>query len=67
MQIYQLRHLLKQDYLSNMEILIYRNDETELEALYFNDVKDAISHMKLRAIEEGKELSEYIIKIKDVS
>ena len=50
-----------------MEILIYRNDETEFEALYFNDVKDAISHMKLRASEEDRKLSEYIIKINDVS
>lgn len=50
-----------------MDILIYRNDETELEALYFNDVKDAISHMKLRAEEEDRGWSEYIIKIKDVS
>ena len=50
-----------------MEILIYRNDETELEALYFIDVKDAISYMKLRATKEGRELSEYIIKINDVS
>jgi len=48
-----------------MEILIYRNDESELEALYFNDVKDAISYMKLRSEQEGKPLSDYIITVKE--
>jgi hypothetical protein len=48
-----------------MEILIYRNDETESEALYFTDVKDAIEYMKLRATKEKKDLSDYIITIKE--
>lgn len=45
-----------------MEILIYRNDESEETAPVFTDVREAISHMKLRASNEGKEWSEYIIK-----
>jgi len=50
-----------------MEILIYRNDEDESTAAVFTDARIALSHMKLRATEEGKKLSEYIIKINDVS
>ena len=45
-----------------MEILIYRNDEEESVAKVFSDVREALDHMKLRAMEEGKEWSDYIIK-----
>jgi hypothetical protein len=45
-----------------MEILIYRNDESEETATVFTDAKEAITHMKLRASKEGKEWYEYIIK-----
>lgn len=45
-----------------MEILIYRNDEEESTASVFSDVREAIDHMKLRASEEWKEWSDYIIK-----
>lgn len=45
-----------------MEILIYRNDEEENTAAVFTDVREALDHMKLRASEEGKEWSDYIIK-----
>jgi len=44
-----------------MEILIYRNDEEEITAAVFTDVREAIDHMKLRAMEEWKEWSDYII------
>lgn len=47
-----------------MEILIYRNDEHESTAAVFTDAKIALEHMKLRASEEGKEWSDYIIKVK---
>jgi hypothetical protein len=45
-----------------MEILIYRNDEDEITAAVFTDVRSALDHMKLRAQEEGKEWSDYVIK-----
>lgn len=46
-----------------MEILIYRNDEEESMAAVFTDARVALDNMKLRAEEEGKEWSEYIIKV----
>lgn len=46
-----------------MEILIYRNDEDESTAAVFTDARVALNHMKLRAVEEGKDWSEYIIKV----
>lgn len=45
-----------------MEILIYRNDEDESTAAVFTDTRVALDHMKLRAAEEGKKWTEYIIK-----
>ena len=45
-----------------MEILIYRNDEDEKTAAVFFNLRDALDHMKLRASEEGKEWSDYIIQ-----
>lgn len=45
-----------------MEILIYRNDEEEITWAVFSNVREALDHMKLRASEEGKEWSDYIIK-----
>lgn len=47
-----------------MEILIYRNDEDEKIAAVFTDAREALDHMKLRAVEEDKEWSDYIIKVK---
>ena len=44
-----------------MEILIYRNDEEE--ALTFDNVREAIDYMKLRAINEDRDLSDYVIKV----
>lgn len=42
--------------------LIYRVDEEENQGTLFNSVREAIDHMKARAITEGKAWSEYIIK-----
>jgi hypothetical protein len=35
-----------------MEILIYRNDEEEITAAVFVELREALDHMKLRASEE---------------
>ena len=45
-----------------MEILIYRNDEDERTAAVFTDVRTALDHMKLRAQEEERDWSDYIIQ-----
>jgi hypothetical protein len=46
-----------------MEISIYRKDEEEETAPSFSDAREAIDHMKLRALEEEMEWSDYIIKV----
>ena len=50
-----------------MEILIYRNDEHEKTASSFANLREAIDYMKVRAEQESRPLTDYIIKPKDDS
>lgn len=47
-----------------MEIycLVHRNDEDEMQGIVFTSVRGAIDHLKQRALSEGKEWCDYIIK-----
>lgn len=42
--------------------LVHRRDEDEIQGIVFTTVREAVDHMKSRAIEEDKSWSEYIIK-----
>jgi hypothetical protein len=42
--------------------LVHRNDEDEMQGIVFTSVREAIDNLKQRALEEGKQWSDYIIK-----
>lgn len=42
--------------------LVHRHDEDEMDGIVFTSVREAVDHLKQRALEEGKAWSDYTIK-----